>query len=153
MKETQRISKLLDQLYHGPSWIEVNILSVIQEITAKQAATKVLQNCNSIWEIINHLISWREEILQRVQGNIKESPADNYFRPIMDSSETAWTTTLQKLEQSQRDWLELLASFDPDILEKSYPSGRFTYYELFHGIIQHDAYHLGQIVLLAKQHH
>jgi hypothetical protein len=31
-----------------------------------------------------------------------------------------------------------------------YKSNGMTYYEYIHGVIQHDAYHLGQIVLLAK---
>ncbi|WP_235811010.1 DUF1572 domain-containing protein [Aequorivita aquimaris] len=34
--------------------------------------------------------------------------------------------------------------------EKEYPTNKHSYYKHIHGIIQHDAYHLGQIVLLAK---
>ncbi len=34
--------------------------------------------------------------------------------------------------------------------EKIYPPEGQTYYEHIHGNIQHDAYHLGQIVMLAK---
>ena len=151
MKETQRISRLFDQLYKGPSWIDVNIVSVLQRVTAKQAATRVLQNCNTIWEITNHLISWRENILQRIQGNIVASPTDNYFRPIADSSEEAWKTTLTKLESTQHSWMDLLNTFDPSHLDTIHPTTEFTCYELAHGIMQHDSYHLGQIVLLAKQ--
>ena len=35
-------------------------------------------------------------------------------------------------------------------MEKVYPNNGMSYYEHIQGIIQHDAYHLGQIVLLAK---
>ena len=34
--------------------------------------------------------------------------------------------------------------------EKIYPGNQLNYYEHIHGIIHHDIYHLGQIVLLAK---
>ena len=153
MKETERISKLFGQLYNGDPWIDVHVLAALKKVSGQQAATKVLPNCNSIWEITNHLIGWRENILQRIQGKTEKSPADNYFRPISDNSEEAWMATLNRLDRSQRDWIDLLDRLDPENLDTSYPPGTFSSYELVHGIIQHDAYHLGQIVLLVKQFH
>ena len=150
MKETHRISYLLDQLYHGHAWIDVNIIDTLKKVTGKQAATKILPNCNSIWEITNHLIGWRENILQRIQGKPAPSPEDNYFSAIKDHSEEAWMATLNKLDRSQRDWLDLLDKLDPGNLDIIFPPGVFDGYALAHGILQHDAYHLGQIVLLAK---
>ena len=41
-------------------------------------------------------------------------------------------------------------TFDESDFDKIYPSNKMSYYEHIHGIIQHDAYHLGQIVLLTK---
>jgi uncharacterized damage-inducible protein DinB len=153
MKETARISRLLGQLYNGDPWIDVHLLAALKKVSGKQAATKILPNCNSIWEITNHLIGWRENILERIQGNIAESPADNYFRSITDDSEEAWMATLNRLDRSQRNWIDLLDRFDPAKLDTSFPPSPFSSYDLAHGIIQHDAYHLGQIVLLVKQFH
>jgi len=44
----------------------------------------------------------------------------------------------------------LLKKITNSDFEKIYPSNGNTNYEHTHGIIQHDAYHLGQIVLFGK---
>jgi hypothetical protein len=46
--------------------------------------------------------------------------------------------------------MKLLKKFKRKDLEKNYSSNGMSYYEHIQGIVQHDAYHLGQIVLLAK---
>lgn len=150
VKETERIASLLSNLYRGHPWLEVTLLETLQTISAKQASAKLFPNGNSIWEILNHLISWRFAVLQRVRGEITNTPENNYFEPQTDISEAAWLNTLKKLDDSQKEWILFLKGCNDGSLEKEYPGNGLTYYEHIHGILQHDAYHLGQIVLLAK---
>jgi UTP:GlnB (protein PII) uridylyltransferase len=57
---------------------------------------------------------------------------------------------LENLAASQQQWEDFLSGMKDDGLSGIYlPNGRM-HYEHIHGIIQHDAYHLGQIVLIAK---
>jgi uncharacterized damage-inducible protein DinB len=151
MKETHRIASLFEKLYDGDPWIDINIFYVLQRISAKQANKRVLPNCNTIWELTNHIICWRQNVLLRVQGKVLTTPDHNYFEPIKNSSPNAWDETLLKLEQSQEQWLAFLDACKQNSLERQYPVNEMTYYEHIQGILQHDAYHLGQIVLLAKQ--
>lgn len=150
MKETKRITKLLKDLYQGSPWIDVNLMDTLKNISAEQAAKKVSPQWNTIWEIVNHLINWRLNVLQRIQDKTIASPADNYFSPVKNVSEEAWQNTLKKLEDSQEQWMLALKKFKKKDLEKNYPGNGMSYYEQIQGIVQHDAYHLGQIVLLAK---
>ena len=150
MKETKRITSLFEKLYEGSPWIDVNLRGVLSEITPKQASTRVLGKYNSIWEIVNHLISWRLNVLKRVQGKLIKTPDNNYFENVIDNSDAAWKKTLQKLDGSQKQWLQFLDSFKSDNFSKIYPNNQMNYYEHIHGILQHDAYHLGQITLLIK---
>lgn len=78
------------------------------------------------------------------------SPENNYFNPVKDQSEAAWKATLRELDQSQEHWIAFLREFDQNNFDKICHSNNMNYYEHIHGIIQHDAYHLGQVVLLAK---
>ncbi|MEO5890758.1 MAG: DinB family protein [Ferruginibacter sp.] len=150
MKETARIAKLLEDIYEGDPWIDVTLTGTLKNISPAGAANKI-DPWNSIWEIVNHIISWRETVLQRVQGIVVDSPADNYFKPVTDQSENAWQRTLQDLKISQDKWNTFLEKMTEDDLEKINPKNNSSYYNNIHGIIQHDAYHLGQIVLLAKK--
>jgi uncharacterized damage-inducible protein DinB len=150
MKESKQISLLFQDLYSGNPWIDVTIIGTLNDITAEQAAKKIAPNFNSIWEIVNHLINWRLNVLKRVNGEIIETPSNNYIVPIKEISDSAWKETLNRLEDSQKKWIIYLKNFDEKNFQKIYLQNNLSYYEHIHGIIQHDAYHLGQIVLLKK---
>jgi uncharacterized damage-inducible protein DinB len=150
MKETERISGLIKALYNGHPWLDVNMMDNLSKLTWQQAGRKVHPRLNTIWEIVDHLVSWRMNVLQRVQGELIKTPADNYFAPVAERSERNWSATLARFQVSQGAWIQFLEQADDEILESVYPVNHMTYYEQIHGIIQHDAYHLGQIVLLAK---
>ncbi|WP_173966353.1 DinB family protein [Flavobacterium collinsii] len=150
MSESKRISNLYQSIYNGNPWLEVNMINTLHNVSAAQAYKKVNPNLNTIWEIINHLIQWRRNILKRVQGETIITPDHNYFVPVLDSSEAAWEQSLQNLEKSQELWNAFFEDFDDNDLSKIYTNNGHTYYEHIHGIIQHDVYHLGQIVILKK---
>jgi uncharacterized damage-inducible protein DinB len=151
MTEQQRLVSLFEKLYNGSPWIGVNLVSVLEPITATQASQRVLPNCNTIWEITNHLIVWRQNVLQRINGKIIKTPSTNYFEPVKDTSDQAWHHTLKLLKETQEQWIRFLKNFQTSQFETLYEVNKMTYYEHIHGILQHDCYHLGQIVLLAKQ--
>jgi len=141
---------LLRDLYDGEdTFLDVSLLGTLTAIDAEQAAKKPA-GANSIWEIANHIIAWRENILKRISGAEIITPEHNYFMPIVDQSESAWRQTLESLRESQRHWDEFLANFPDDALSGVYPKNGMTHYRHIHSLIQHDAYHLGQIVMLAR---
>jgi uncharacterized damage-inducible protein DinB len=150
MKESQRIVALYQSVYDGNPWIDITILEVVKDIDYNDALKKIRPDFNSIWEIVNHIISWRKNVLQRVQGKILITPNHNYFETVTETSQEDWQNTLKKLEESQQEWIQFLGSFDKTDFEKIYPNNGMTYYEHIHGIMQHDIYHLGQIVILKK---
>ena len=150
MKETDRIQRLMNALYNGEPWIDVNILDTLSAIDPTNAAKQIAPERNSIWQTVNHLISWRQTVLQRLQGELATTPDDNYMRDVKDTSDAAWQQTLQQLEETQQQWNSFLNNTDDTGLDKKYPASPYDHYDIIHGIIQHDAYHLGQIVLLTK---
>ncbi|HET6225539.1 MAG TPA: DinB family protein [Bacteroidia bacterium] len=106
MKETQRIIHLFEKGYDGSPWIDVNLVDVLQGISAEQALKKLTPAANSIWEITNHVISWRENVLQRIQGFEIKTPAHNYFVPVKKGSASDWKDTLKRLATTQKEWLQ-----------------------------------------------
>ena len=150
MEETKRISKLFSDLYDGDAWIDVTIVGTLKNVNSGQAFSRPIANLNTIWEIINHLISWRETVLKRMNGEIVEEPKNNFFEQIKNNSQEAWSAILKRFEESQQKWLEFLSKFNDQDIGKFYVQSKYTYYDLIHGILQHDAYHLGQVVLLKK---
>lgn len=78
MKENNSIKTLFEDLFDGDPWLDITILGTLQGITADQALKRFAPSSNSIWELVNHLIDWRLNVLQRVQGKVLISPDDNY---------------------------------------------------------------------------
>ena len=151
MEENDRIISLFEKLYNGESWIDVPLRGTLSQISAETANKRLLPNSNTIWEIVNHLIEWKINVQQRLEGKILKTPDNNYISPITDTSEIAWKETLRRLDLVQSQWIDFLKDFDSSSYESIYPPNGLTYYEHILGILQHDAYHLGQIVILAKQ--
>jgi uncharacterized damage-inducible protein DinB len=150
MKETQRIVKLFEAGYDGSPWIDVNLVNTLRAISITQALKKLSPSSNSIWEITNHLISWRENVLQRVQGKTIKTPAHNYFIAVKNGTSAEWQATMKKLEATQNDWILFLKTLQESAFEQVYEPNEMSYYEHIQGILQHDAYHLGQIVMIVK---
>lgn len=151
MEERERIVSLFEKLYDGEPWIDVPIRGTLSRISAAQAANRPLPTCNTIWEIVNHLIEWKVNVRHRLDGKILKTPANNYISPVVDTSEQAWAETLKRFDLVQNEWLGFLKKLDSKYYESVYPPNQMTYYEHMQGVLQHDAYHLGQIVILAKQ--
>ena len=149
MDELSRLKKLFTDHYNGNPWLDINIVDTLNELTASQAARKI-GDFNSIWQIVQHLVAWRETNLVRIQGEMVPAPANNFMEEIQDTTEAAWEQLLERLQQSQQMILAYFENADTASFDTIYKPNQHSYYEHLQGILQHDAYHLGQIVLLKK---
>jgi uncharacterized damage-inducible protein DinB len=149
MDEITRLKKLFTDHYDGNPWLDINIVDTLKELTPSQAASKIGDH-NSIWQIVQHVVAWRETNLARIQGELVPAPSHNFIEEIQDKSEAAWEKLLGRLQRSQEMLLAYLEKADAASFDTIYKPNQHTYYEHLQGILQHDAYHLGQIVLLKK---
>ncbi len=147
--ELSRLVKLFKDHYNGSPWLDVTILATLEDVSALQAERRIGSH-NSIWQIVRHMIAWRRANLQRIQGIIHHAPENNYIEDVADTSEQAWKAELKELEKSQKALLSYMTSGRDLHFDAVYAPNSLTYYEHIQAILQHDAYHLGQIVLLKK---
>jgi uncharacterized damage-inducible protein DinB len=147
MTESKRIPGLFEDLYSGNPWIEITIAETLADINTAEASQRIRPEWHTIQELVHHLACWRENVLQRIQGEVIKTPAHNYFKT--DPKEN-WSQLRQRLAGTQVAWLSFLQKMPAPNMALVYPGNGLDYYAHIHGILQHDAYHLGQIVLLAK---
>ncbi|MBL0883177.1 MAG: DinB family protein [Chitinophagaceae bacterium] len=150
MRETDRIAALFRAFYEGECWIGLNFKGVIQGITAEMAAHKTCPEANSICQLVNHLIYWRKTVIIRLQGVLGHPPMNDFYQPNQLDA-TSWNEILIHFEEIQEVLLQAITDFDERGLDKASPMKGQSYYQLITGCLQHDAYHMGQIVLLKKQ--
>jgi uncharacterized damage-inducible protein DinB len=145
-------SCLLEQFtacYDENNWF-VSLKSALSGVTAEQASWKPANVDNSIWESVNHLIFWNETYLRRYRGELNE-PQDIENKATFRSSETDWQATLSKLDAVMQEWREKLKTIDDEKLESPVNAQYQAPWRvpLAHQNI-HNAYHIGQILLLRK---
>jgi uncharacterized damage-inducible protein DinB len=147
MGEIKRIISLLQKTVEKNAWHGPSLKEALADVTPEMALKK-LPPAHSIIELISHMTSWRIFTLKKLRGDIEYSVSDELNFPAT----TDWQKVLQDLEESQHNLINAMESFPEEKLKELVPHAthRYTYYTLLHGIIHHDLYHLGQIMLLKK---
>ena len=147
-RELKTLIKTLQHSYEKNAWHGPAVKEVLEGVTATDAL-KRLPNSHSIIELVAHMTAWRIFVVKKLHGNSEYKVTDEMNFP----TPTDWVKTLEELDASQQRLLEALKDFDSSKLYEPVPHGSYNYnfYTLLHGIIHHDLYHAGQIVLLKKQ--
>jgi len=150
MTEIDRIADQIERGFSGDAWHGDSLLKILEGITAKQAASTPIPNAHSIWEIVNHLRAWRPAIGARLNGQVRElaGPAD--WPPVAETSDTAWRDCVRDLIHRHESFMKAVRWFPESKLNDLAPNRDHSYYVMLHGVVQHDLYHAGQIVILKK---
>ena len=154
MEETKRILDQLKRAYNGEAWHGPPLRDILLDVTAEQAAAHPLPNAHSIWELVLHIAAWENAARDVLEGRPINVPPEVNFPPIPDPSEAAWhdaLTTLDTVHHGLRAAINRITDDDLNTLIGNTDTGRrYSIYILLHGVVQHDLYHAGQIVMLKK---
>ena len=157
MSEAVRLIDQFKRAHAGHPWHGSPLTAILKGVTASQAARKPPKGGHSIWELVLHVTNWRNEAAARATGQPAGLPAAGNWPRIGDPTPARWKAALAALGASHLNLVQVVRDMsDERLLEPTNdPRNRrgtgVSYYELLHGIVQHDAYHAGQIALLKKQ--
>jgi uncharacterized damage-inducible protein DinB len=147
--EINRILKLFADLQHGDCWIGLNFKEVLHGVDAVKASKVIGEEGNSIWMLVSHLIYWRTTVVNRLTGSDNPPPFKDFSLPS-ELNEANWKQVLHDFEAAYHLLRNAIHRFNPENLYKESPRQGQTYYELVMGCLQHDAYHMGQMMVLKK---
>ncbi len=145
--EIPNILSLLKNTFEKKAWYGPSVKEALKNITLDQATHRIA-NTHSIIEIVGHMRAWRIFVVNKLEGDVDYKVTDELNFP----TPSTWETSVKELEESQEKLIEAIQNFDPSRLHDLVPHHSYTYsfYELLHGLIHHDTYHIGQIVLIKK---
>ena len=150
MSEIGRIQEQLKRAFEGPAWSGPSVLEVLDGVSASRAAKRPIKGAHSIWEITLHIGVWEEVVRRRALGE-KYNPSDAEDWPaVRVKTPAAWTAAIKKLKAGHLALVDVVAAFDEARLDQPLVPGGSTGYVQFHGAVQHDLYHAGQIAVLKK---
>jgi hypothetical protein len=145
---------LVDQLrrsMEGDAWHGPSVREALAGVTAAEATRHAIPGAHSIWELVLHLAGSYRLVLRRIDGN------DAPFEPLEDwpvlpvPTEENWQRDVDTLYALNRHLRDAVIRFPFDrLFAPLVPDPPYTAFTQFVGVTQHDLYHAGQIVLLAR---
>lgn len=157
MSEIDRIVDQLQREHRGDPWHGSPLLEILDGVTAAQAAARPLPQAHSIWELVLHVTAWKGEVCRRLSGAPAGEPAGGDWPAAGDPTDQRWNDARARLEAVHEQLIAAIRRlsesllFEPTKDPRNRPLGTgVTYYELLHGLVQHDVYHAGQIAILKR---
>jgi uncharacterized damage-inducible protein DinB len=157
MSEAARLIDQFKRAHDGDPWHGSPLKHILQGVTAAQAAARPPNGTHSIWELVLHATGWRNEVARRATGAPAREPDEGDWPAVGDPTPERWTAALAALDASHAHLVEVVRNlsderlFTPTNDPRNAPLGTgVSYYELLHGIVQHDAYHAGQIAIIKR---
>jgi uncharacterized damage-inducible protein DinB len=134
-------------MWHGSA-----LADLLGDVTAEQAAERPIRGAHTIWELVLHATAWTEIARERLIGSAKADPTPEEDWPPVptDRSPDAWRTTLERLKEAHRELAADVEKLGDSDLIGRVPGKDHAVLTMLHGIIEHDAYHGGQIAILKK---
>lgn len=90
MTEIERICDQFRRAFDGHAWHGPSVLSLLEGISATQAAARPIPSAHSIWQLVNHIAAWERACLRRLNGDPAQLTDEEDWAPINDNSEGAW---------------------------------------------------------------
>ena len=161
MPDTQALGRIVDQLrrmHEGDAWHGPSLREALEGVTAAMAVARPISAGHTIYELTHHLAAWANEVTRRLDGRSPRMPDEGDFPPAVEAlSDAEWEAAQARLDTAHTVLVEAILAFDPGRLHEVVTAKRdtpigvgVTYYAMLHGVVQHDAYHAGQIALLRK---
>ena len=157
MSEADRVVDQLRRAHDGDPWHGSPVKTVLQGITHEQAARRPPNGAHSIWELVLHMTGWRIEVARRATGEPAGEPAGGDWPATGEPTADRWRSALAALDSAHQQLVDVTRRLSDERLLQPTNDPRHrelgtgvTYYELLHGIVQHDAYHAGQIAIVRK---
>lgn len=143
--------------FQGKPWHGKNALEIIEASDPEKVFVHWIPNAHSIAEIVLHLAGWTGEVVERLNGQASNDPVQGDWPQINETTQQQWSIIIEEFKSAHRKLEERISEFNDRDWETPVVDDRddfvkstCTYAEMVNGIIQHLAYHAGQISLLQK---
>jgi uncharacterized damage-inducible protein DinB len=152
-----RLAEQVEGALSGPAWHGASLEENLRGLTLEQALARPVPDGHSIWELVLHITAWAGEVTRRMGGAEPAMPAEGDWPAVGAVSPKAWTEALERLRRTHAALVDAVGRHPVERWtqrvggERDAPLGTgVTYAEMVQGLLQHDAYHGGQIGLLRK---
>jgi len=148
--ECDRIADQLFRIVEGDAWHGPPVGALVADVTAAMAASHPIPGAHSIWELVHHMTAWAVIARRRLGGEICEVTRIEDWPPVDAPTPETWSAAVQSLDRTHADLRRAVLALGDGHLDDRTAGKPYTLYVLLHGLIQHTAYHAGQIAVIKR---
>jgi uncharacterized damage-inducible protein DinB len=150
-RQVESLADQLERAFRGGAWHGPAIAEALSGVDARLAAARPFPSVHSIWEIVRHLIVWTDIPRRRLDGeSLQDLPEATSWPLQEEASADGWLASLAALESAHVALHARVLDLGDEELEDPVTGSDPTVRGMLLGLLQHHAYHAGQIVLLRK---
>jgi hypothetical protein len=136
--------KDLDNFFYGPNFWQAGLYPQVKDLSLEQALWKPSAERHCIWEILQHINTWKWFAIESIKGNKIVSMKEYNWVPLPESPvEAKWQAEVEKSKTLHEEFKTLVSNASPELFELSKEN-----IEYYRQVAYHDCYHTGQIGLL-----
>ena len=151
-KEIKSIIQNIKNVNNGQPWFGRPVYEMLDEIDPESVYQKPNDHSHSMIELLWHMITWSEFALRSLEKankeNINAIEAQDWRN--IDPSFHTWQKGLEIFKNTHRQITDILDKKNDDFLKEIVGQRKFNFRFMLNGLIQHNIYHLGQIVYTGK---
>jgi uncharacterized damage-inducible protein DinB len=149
--ETAGLAADLRSIVEGEAWHGPALGELLRGVGAAQAAAHPIASAHSIWEIVLHVGAWQEIGRRRMHGEqVTVSRENDWPAPPLAADRTAWAETVEGLRRGAARLGAEMLELPTARLEETVRGTDHTVREMLRGVVEHGAYHAGQVALLKR---
>lgn len=154
MDTSTQLTQELQNTLSGQPWYGEPIYDILDQVTFESAYERV-GHAHTIAEIILHMVSWTEEVMDRMNEKPASLPVSGNWPHPGDPDENKWQLWIEDFKLVNVNLVKTIQDFPEDkwddpIIDDRPDATAITYKELLYGFIQHQIYHAGQVALLVR---
>jgi hypothetical protein len=157
MTISEQLKQDLEKILSGDPWYGSPVYDIIDQVSFEAAFEKPPGSVHNVAGIVLHMISWTEEVIDRLNGLAAQMPTSGDWPDPGTPDEKKWQNYVSDLKLVNVNLLGIIQHFpegqwdEPIKDERDRELGTgVSFEELVKGLIQHHIYHSAQIALLNR---
>ena len=141
----------IEKAFSGPVWHGPALAVLLSDVTPAEAVARPVSAAHSIAEIVVHCTYWCDDAIVWARTGAGMDPAQSRDWPSAEKLDgTAWRALVEELAASHRSLAAVARGLTLGQLAASTQGHAHTLEDQIRGVIEHGAYHGGQIALLLR---
>jgi uncharacterized damage-inducible protein DinB len=139
----------IERAFAGPTWHGPAPGVLLSDVTPAEAVAHPVPAAHSIAEIVRHCTFWCDDAI--VWATMGEDPAESVdWPPVGKLDGTGWRALVDELVASHRNLAAATRALSLTRLASASQGRKHTLEDQLRGVVEHGAYHGGQIALLLR---